>query len=168
MNIASVASVASLASLASAQTPLAARLQSRLDSIKAAGTFPGATIGIALPDGRTIALATGQSDTTRDTPMAPRARMMAGSAGKTFFAALAVHLAREGRLDLDAPIARWLGNEPWFDSLPNARQITVPLGLLPGLHHRGAVLAGAPHRRRVHGQHVRRAGHWTQPGSNRQ
>lgn len=114
-----------LALLLALQLPVEAQLQAKLDSLKAAAPFPGMTAGIALPDGRTIALATGQSDTTRDTPMAPRARMMAGSTGKTFFAALAVHLAREGRLDLDAPIARWLGSEPWFDSLPNARQITV-------------------------------------------
>ena len=123
-SLASFASFASFASVVSAQT-LESRIQARLDSLKAAAPFPGLTVGIALPDGRTIALATGQSDTTRDTPMDPRARMMAGSVGKTFFAALAIQLVREGRLDLDAPIARWLGNEPWFDSLPNARQITV-------------------------------------------
>lgn len=114
-----------LALLLALQLPVESQLQAKLDSLKAAAPFPGMTAGIALPDGRTIALATGQSDTTRDTPMRPRDRMLAGSVGKTFFAALAVRLVAEGRLDLDAPISRWLGHEPWFDSLPNARQITV-------------------------------------------
>jgi len=42
-----------------------------------------------------------------------------------FFAVLALQLVDEGRLALDAPIARWLGDEPWFDSLPNARAVTI-------------------------------------------
>jgi D-alanyl-D-alanine carboxypeptidase len=113
-----------IAGTAGAQT-LEQRLQSRLDSIHRAGRFPGATIGVALPDGRTIALATGVSDTARRVPMRPTDRMMAGSVGKTFFAAVATALVREGRLDLDARVSRWLGGEPWFDSLPNARDITV-------------------------------------------
>jgi D-alanyl-D-alanine carboxypeptidase len=45
--------------------------------------------------------------------------------GKTYAAALALQLVREGRLELDAPISRYLGREPWFDRLPNARAITV-------------------------------------------
>jgi D-alanyl-D-alanine carboxypeptidase len=51
--------------------------------------------------------------------------MLTGSTGKTFFAALAMQLVGEGRLDLDAPIARYLGDEPWYDSLPNAPDVTV-------------------------------------------
>jgi D-alanyl-D-alanine carboxypeptidase len=50
---------------------------------------------------------------------------MAGSTGKTFFAALAVQLIESGRLDLDAPIAKYLGTKPWFTRLPNAKDITV-------------------------------------------
>jgi len=38
-----------------------------------------------------IGLAVGQSDTTRDEPMRPADRMLAGSTGKTFFASRRVH-----------------------------------------------------------------------------
>lgn len=107
------------------QTADSARLQDTLDSLQSAGLFIGATAGIALPDGRVLALATGQSDTALDVPMRPDHRMLAGSVGKMFFAALALQLVDEGRLELDAPIARWLGDEPWFDSLPNARTVTI-------------------------------------------
>src|SRR6185295_16013385 len=31
----------------------------------------------------------------------------------------------EGRLDLDEKIARWLGREPWFERLPNGRDLTL-------------------------------------------
>jgi D-alanyl-D-alanine carboxypeptidase len=51
--------------------------------------------------------------------------LMAGSVGKTFFAALALRLIEQGRLDLNAPISRYLGAKPWFSRLPNAKDITV-------------------------------------------
>ena len=50
---------------------------------------------------------------------------MAGSTGKTFFAALAVEQIEPGKLDLDAPISKYLGRRPWFARLPNAKDITV-------------------------------------------
>jgi D-alanyl-D-alanine carboxypeptidase len=107
-----------------AQT-LEQRLQARLDSLQGAGRFIGANVGIVLPDGQRLAIASGWSDSTQRTRLTPNQRMLAGSTGKTFFAAVAYQLAREGRLPLDEPISRWLGTETWFDSLPNARQITV-------------------------------------------
>src|SRR5262249_25895676 len=58
---------------------------------------------------------------TRDT------RFLAGSVGKSFHAALAVALALEGTIDLDAPISRWLAGEPWFARVPNGRDLTLRL-----------------------------------------
>ena len=104
---------------------LRAMLQAQLDSLHAGARFPGATLGVALPDGRVIAVATGEADTARHVPMTIEARLLAGSVGKTYVAAVAMQLVGEGKLDLDAPISRWLGSEPWFDRLPNARDITV-------------------------------------------
>jgi len=121
--IAAIAAATALPT-ASAQS-IDQRLQARLDSLHQAGRFIGVSAGVALGDGRVIALASGMSDTTLETTLRPTDRMLAGSTGKTFFAALALRLVRDGRLDLDAPIARHLGREPWFDSLPNARTITV-------------------------------------------
>ena len=40
-------------------------------------------------------------------------------------AAVALQLVGEGRLGLDDPISKYLGGEPWFARLPNARDITV-------------------------------------------
>lgn len=117
---------------ASAQTPatrnwnaLASGLQAFVDSVHAAGNFPGATLAVALPDGHVLELATGVSDKTSGAKMTPNARMLAGSVGKTFFAALALQLVEQRKLDLDAPISRYLGDEPWFARLPNAHAITV-------------------------------------------
>jgi D-alanyl-D-alanine carboxypeptidase len=103
---------------------LQARLQAKLDSLHAAGRFPGATVGVTLPGGRTIGLSTGLADSS-GTAMRPRDRMLAGSVGKTFVAAVALQLVHEGKLGLDQPISTWLGNEPWFGRLPNGRAVTV-------------------------------------------
>ena len=124
MRLATIAVLLLSSATLSAQS-LEQRLQSRLDSLQRAGRFIGANVGIVLPDGQRIAIASGWSDSTQRTRLTPDQRMLAGSTGKTFFAALAYQLAREGRLSLDEPISRWLGTETWFDSLPNARQITV-------------------------------------------
>jgi D-alanyl-D-alanine carboxypeptidase len=57
--------------------------------------------------------------------MPDTALLHAGSVGKTFFAALALQLAAEGRIGLDENVSRYLGDEPWYSSMPNARTITV-------------------------------------------
>jgi D-alanyl-D-alanine carboxypeptidase len=113
------------ATVASAQAPLAATLQHKLDSLRVAQRFPGATLGIALRDGTVLDLATGFSDTARKTPMRPGDRLLQGSVGKTYVSAVALQLIHEGKLSLDDRISKYLGREPWFARLPNANDITV-------------------------------------------
>jgi D-alanyl-D-alanine carboxypeptidase len=108
-----------------ALAPLRAALQASLDSIRAAQRWPGATLGVALADGRTLALATGWSDTARKVAMRPTDRLLQGSVGKTYVAAVAMQLVQEGKLSIDDRIEKWLGGEAWFARLPNARAITV-------------------------------------------
>ena len=111
---------------APAHDALRARMQLALDSLAARASFPGAVAAVALPDGSVVSVATGQTEADGSgRALQPGDRMLAGSVGKTFFAALALDEVRNGRLDLDAPISRYLGDEPWFDRLPNARDITV-------------------------------------------
>lgn len=126
-------SVLFLALSLQAQKPVAAvdanvlrkELQLKLDEWHKAGKFPGATLGVALADGGSFGLAVGYSDRDAKTPMKPTDRMLAGSTGKTFAAATALQLVKEGRIGLDDKIEKYLGTEPWFAQLPNAREITV-------------------------------------------
>jgi D-alanyl-D-alanine carboxypeptidase len=67
----------------------------------------------------------GVADRSAKTPLTTDGLMLAGSTGKTFFAALALQLIEAGRLDLDAPISKYLGDRPWFSRLPNANAILV-------------------------------------------
>ena len=87
--------------------------------------FPGATAAFILPDGRVFGFATGESDVDDDIPMTPDMRMGSGSIGKTYVAAVALQLAMNGELDLDAPVSTWLGDEEWFPRVPNHADLTV-------------------------------------------
>ena len=103
----------------------ASALQSALDDWRASVQAAGASLGIVTKDGRVCGLASGVSDRTSKRAMTPDDLLMAGSTGKTFFAAVALQLIEAGRLDLDAPISKYLGSKPWFSRLPNAKDITV-------------------------------------------
>jgi D-alanyl-D-alanine carboxypeptidase len=123
--------------------PLQERIQAYLDEWRTTGqpragadavpapaaqsiaTFPGVSVSVVLKDGSQIGVVSGVSDRTAATPMKADDLMLAGSTGKTFFAAVALQLIEQGKLDLDAPISRYLGSRPWFNRLPNAKDITV-------------------------------------------
>ncbi|HEX2269023.1 MAG TPA: serine hydrolase domain-containing protein, partial [Pyrinomonadaceae bacterium] len=107
------------------KTALEKALQLKLDEWHKAGSFPGATLGVVLANGESFGLAVGFSDRDAKTPMKPTDRMLAGSVGKTFAAATALQLIKEGKIGLDDKIEKYLGREPWFSRLPNARDITV-------------------------------------------
>lgn len=119
-------SPASAPAPASATVPaVRTRVQAALDSIRSGGTFPAMSVGVALPDGSVLALATGLADTALRTRLDPHDLLLAGSVGKTYVAAVAMQLVSERKLALDAPISTYLGTEPWFSRLPNAAAITV-------------------------------------------
>ena len=103
----------------------AARLQAALDEWRASVQAPGASLGVVTKDGQVYGLASGLADRTAGRALTPDDLLMAGSTGKTFFAAVALQLIEAGRLDLDAPISKYLGTKPWFSRLPNAKDITV-------------------------------------------
>lgn len=100
-------------------------LQSKLDSLIANTAIPGMTIGVAMPDGTSFGLAAGVSDRTTHRRMNPTDLMLQGSVGKTYFAAVALQLVSEGRLNLDTRLSEYLGHEPWFDRLPNSEDVTI-------------------------------------------
>jgi D-alanyl-D-alanine carboxypeptidase len=101
------------------------QLRAKFEELHTAGSFPGGTASFAFAGGRRLGIAVGVSDRTTGRRMTPSDRMLLGSVGKTFASALALLLVHDGKFALDDPISRFLGAEPWFDRLPNARQITV-------------------------------------------
>ena len=103
----------------------AAVLHDALESFRAERGFPGGTLSAAFADGRVATAATGVADPRTAEPMTDTHRMLAGSQGKTFVAAVTLGLVEEGKLNLDARVSQWLGKEPWFARLPNAGALTL-------------------------------------------
>lgn len=101
------------------------RLQAKLDSLHSDHGFAGASVGFVLHDGARGAVAVGFSDVEAQTPLAVDDRLLSGSIGKTYAAAVALQLVGEKKIDLDEKISRCLGDEEWFSRLPNGADITV-------------------------------------------
>ena len=101
------------------------RFQEALDALRREYGFPGATAAFILPDGTVEMAATGFADLEAREPMTPGSRMLTASIGKSFVAAAVLGLSLDGALDLQDPLARWLGDRPWFSRLPNHPSLTV-------------------------------------------
>ncbi|MFY9572299.1 MAG: serine hydrolase domain-containing protein, partial [Blastocatellia bacterium] len=67
----------------------------------------------------------GLADVENKIPLKPTDRMLAGSIGKTYAAAVMLQLVQEGQVKLDSKVDRWFGKEAWFPRLPNARDLTL-------------------------------------------
>ncbi len=100
-------------------------LQSRLNELHAESGAPGINVGVVFAGGEAIGLAAGLADTLLDLPMEPTSRLMQGSVGKTYVAAVAMQLVHEGLLDLEALVSDYLGDKPWFSRLPNHADVTI-------------------------------------------
>ena len=101
-----------------------AQIKAALDEWIAQTQYPGAALGVAKGNGVT-GFVSGVASRATAAPVQSADLMLAGSTGKTFFAAVAVQLIESGKLGLDDPIEKYLGSRPWFARLPNAREITV-------------------------------------------
>lgn len=104
---------------------LSARLATTLVEFRQRYGFPGATAAVALPDGTVLTAASGFADVEAGRAMTDTTPMLAASIGKTFVAATILALESQGRLSQGDPLARYLGDRPWFDELPNAPAITI-------------------------------------------
>lgn len=102
-----------------------ARLQSLLDSFRTAGNFPGLSAAIAYKDNTTVAFASGYNDKEEKIPLKTSDRLLQGSVGKTYVAAIALQLIREGKLQLDEKVSAYLETYFWYPRIPNAADITV-------------------------------------------
>ncbi|HEX6849745.1 MAG TPA: serine hydrolase domain-containing protein [Chitinophagaceae bacterium] len=105
--------------------PSPQRLQFKLDSLRAAGNYPGLSISIMDGDDKTVSLVCGFSDMEKQVPLSTKHMLMQGSVGKTYVAAIAIMLIKNGRLDLDEKVSAYLGRYAWYSRIPNASSITV-------------------------------------------
>ncbi|MFC4218869.1 serine hydrolase [Flagellimonas marina] len=106
-------------------TELESELQAKLNYIVQENQLPGATFSLLLDEQHQITLAAGFLDTDEKIPMKPNTKMPAGSVGKIFFAAVALKMIEEGKLDLEDKVATFLGNTEWYPTFPNHADIKI-------------------------------------------
>lgn len=104
---------------------LSGALQRRMNALERNSPVPGFTAAFVLRDGTWGAAATGYSDPRRRIPLPADARMLTGSIGKTYVAAILLQLIAEGAARLDDPLSRYLGQEAWYSRLPGGAHITL-------------------------------------------
>jgi CubicO group peptidase (beta-lactamase class C family) len=98
---------------------------------------PGLTLGVTNPD-QTLAIRTyGFAELASQRPVTPETLFEIGSIGKTFTAIAVLQLRDEGRIDLEAPVARYL---PWFEVPRVAGQSPITVAHL--LSHTAGIVAG--------------------------
>ncbi len=102
-----------------------ASLNALLEHTRGQQDMPGLRAAVRLADGRTLASAVGLADVEANVPLDTTVGMPGGSTGKTFVAALTLLLAEENVLHLDDKASRFLGEEDWFQRLPNASALRV-------------------------------------------
>ena len=94
---------------------------------------PGIAMAITDRDGLLATRSYGHADLAARTPVTDETWFQHGSIGKSFSAIVALQLAEEGKLDLQAPVTRYL---PWFEVGGGHEPIT--------LHHLLAHTSGLP------------------------
>jgi CubicO group peptidase (beta-lactamase class C family) len=96
-------------------------------------TVPGVALALTNARGDALCLRDGFADRERGVPVAPYHRFQIGSIGKSFTAIAMLRLAERGRVDLRAPVRRYLR---WFEAGPTTRAIS--------LHHLLTHTSGLP------------------------
>ena len=89
------------------------------------GQLPGLSLAVVRSEKEVLTACAGFADPAAGDPLTPEHFLPAGSIGKTFLGALALHLSAEEGLDLDRPVATWLGERDWFRRLPGSNGFTL-------------------------------------------
>ncbi|RKQ95336.1 serine hydrolase domain-containing protein [Maricaulis maris] len=108
-----------------AQSDTETIMRARTDAAIADGLTPGLSASLLLADGTRIDHQAGLTDQRNNAPVEPETRFLSGSVGKTITALVAVQLADEGVLNLDAPVEPWLSGRDWWPALANHDGMTL-------------------------------------------
>jgi D-alanyl-D-alanine carboxypeptidase len=109
--------------------PLPQRLDAELAKQGEAAGVPG-VVGAVVVAGKPVwSGAWGMADIARGREMTPETPMALASVTKTYTASMALRLAEEGRLSLDAPIRRWLPEWRGVPKMPVRRLLAQTAGV---------------------------------------
>jgi len=93
------------------------RVQEFIDRALAANKFPGLQYLVLAPDSILFNYAGGFADIAGKRPLAPGTTMMIYSMSKTITAAAVLQLVEQGKISLDDPVARYVGDLPYGNAV---------------------------------------------------
>ncbi len=100
-------------------------IDSLLNKIYSERDYPGIVFSVAGPDNLVKSYTKGWADIENRVEMNEGSRLLSGSTGKTFVAAIIMQLISEDKLSLDDHISTWFSAEDWFSYLPNHEDLTL-------------------------------------------
>ena len=100
-------------------------IKAELERIISELDIPGINLAIVMPDNQILAIPAGYSDKEKHIQMKPDDKMLSGSTGKTFCAAVILQLIDEKKLNVDDLLSKYFGEEEWFAKIPNANEVTI-------------------------------------------
>ncbi len=103
------------------------RIKQLVDSLCRAGNFPGLSVAVCLPDDKVVTFSSGWSDKEKQIVLRSDHRFLQGSVGKTYAAAIALRLLKEGKIKPGEKVSAYLGHHEWYNRIPNAAGITVQM-----------------------------------------
>ncbi len=103
---------------------LQSRIEAHLTRLAERPGFPGTSVAVVLPDGMLLPVVHGRADPELPA-LETSSRLMSGSIGKTYCAAVTLQLVGEGELALDAKVLDHLADHAWAKRLPNAEDLTL-------------------------------------------
>lgn len=100
-------------------------LTTLLETVRDEQKMPGLRAAVIQPDGTLLRSAVGLADIENELPLDHDIGMPGGSTGKTLTATLVMLLVEEGVFSLTDPASKWVGEEPWFNELPNREHMQI-------------------------------------------
>jgi D-alanyl-D-alanine carboxypeptidase len=100
-------------------------LQTQLDSLQQASDITGISVAVIGPDEKNLAVTSGLADKEDGEALKPSHRLLMGSVGKMYVAALVLQEVAAGKLSLDDSVKQFLAGTDWYAPLANADKITL-------------------------------------------
>lgn len=102
-------------------------IQSKLEALLAAHELPGMNVSLVYADGKAEDYALGFADVEAQTPNNPAYKLLSGSIGKTYAAALLFQLVDAGEISLEDKFIDYFPDLDWLKRLPNIEQLSLEM-----------------------------------------
>lgn len=103
------------------------KIQNTLDKLVETNEIIGLNLSLIDGEDKLHNFSSGHENTRLGNKMSSSHTMLSGSIGKTYVASVVLQLVDEEKIQLDGKVDTYLPNEPWLDSIPGYRDLTIQM-----------------------------------------